>query len=286
MGRKLSTNNLLLILCPLVILLVIGAILVVRKRRTKKKEEDGREEGDYQKKPKVDDSKQPGIPKAPDSSGNPSPDPKPPKPSQPTVPPEPLPPVKPLEGLKDGYGQIGLIKSLDPLLLSGLFQDIASTDKVMLPSLDEKRLVLHSLTSVNDTEGLFSKALDAKVYPEIILASLNKTFRDSENVVVKKNLGSDIVESSMNKEVLDRLGVILAQPLRSEIQLEQCSMIYLHGKEVVVQGLYRLGLKGFSNNRIWLDFLRVFENRLGSHGIVGLHPQQYLNKMPLPMLST
>lgn len=259
----------------------MGAILIVRKRRTKKKKEDSGKENDHQKQPEVDNSKQPDTPKVPNPGENPSLDPKPPKPSQPAIPPEPLPPVKPLEGLKDGYGQIGLIKSLDPLLLSGLFQDVASTDKVILPSLDEKRLVLHSLTSINDTEGLFSKALDAKVYPEIILASLNKTFRDSENVVVKKNLGSDIVDSSVNKEVLDRLGVILAQPLRSEVQLEQCSMIYLHGKETVVQGLYRLGLKGFSNNRIWLDFLRVFENRLGSHGVVGLHPQQYLNRMPL-----
>lgn len=280
MAQKRKAEVLLLILVPLVLTLVIGAIILLsRKNRTNKQLED---------KPPIreDKGKQPRENPNPDQGGSGSNDdntpnqPIPSPPSQPTVPPDPLPPVKPLEGLKDGYGQIGLIKSLDSLLLSGVLQDISSVDKAFLPSKDEKRVVPHSHTTVGSTEGLFSRALDAKVYPEMILASLNKTFLDREDVLVAKNLGSDLVSRPINTERLDSIGALIARPLQAEQQLEICSMIFLQGKENVIQGLYRLGLHDFSLDRVWLDFMRVFENRLGANGMIDLHPQQYLDRMP------
>lgn len=280
MVRKHKVKILLLILVPLVLSLVIGAIVLLsRKKRTNKRvENEPSTREDEDKKPQ--DNSNPRQNNS-DPGGSNTPD-QPPlsPPSQPTVPPEPLPPVKPLEGLKDGYGQIGLIKSLDSLLLSGVLQDISSVDKSFLPSKDEKRVVPHSHTTIGSTERLFARALDSKVYPEMILASLNKTFLDSEGVLVAKNLGSDLVNRPISNERLDSIGALVAKPIQAEKQLEICSMIFLQGKENVIQGLYRLGLSSFSLDRVWLDFLRVFENRLGSNGMIDLHPQQYLDRLP------
>lgn len=280
MVQKRKTRLLLLILVPLILTLVIGAIILLSR---KKKERKQQKQGVPDDQNKVRDREEKDSKPPSDGKGNnkdESNDPVIPPPTQPSVPPDPLPPVKPLEGLKDGYGQIGLIKSLDSLLISGIIQDVTSIDKVMLPSKDEKRVVPKSLTTINRTDNLFSRALDAKVYPEIILASLNKTFLDGEDVLSNKNLGSDIVIRPIDRSVLDSIGKLIAKPLRAEQQLEICSMIFIQGKENVIQGLYRLGLHSFSLDRVWLDFMRVFENRLASNGMIDLHPQQYLDRLP------
>lgn len=280
MVQKRKTRLLLLILVPLILALVIGAIILLSKKRREREQQKQRvPDNQNQVRDGKDKSPRPPSDGEGDNKDKPN-DPVVPPPTQPSVPPDPLPPVKPLEGLKDGYGQIGLIKSLDSLLMSGVIQDVTSIDKVMLPSKDEKRVVPKSLTTIGRTDNLFSRALDAKVYPEIILASLNKTFVDREDVLSNKNLGSDIVARPIDKNVLDSIGELIAKPLRAEQQLEICSMIFTQGKENVIQGLYRLGLHSFSLDRVWLDFMRVFENRLASNGMINLHPQQYLDRLP------